>query len=167
MIQIYYGTGKGKTTAAIGQAIRGVGAGMKVAFIQFLKPDKSSELKILKKIDNLDIYIINTNTKFLWEIDDLSEIKKECKAGMKLIKRFLERKEYDMLILDEILHLIENDLMTETELIELLKNRKNEIIMTGRKIGDELEKIADIVTEMRKIKHSYDKGEKSKKGIEF
>jgi len=167
MIQIYFGTGKGKTTASIGQAIRGIGAGMKVAFIQFLKPENSSELKVLRKIDNLDVYTINKSDKFLWEMENLDEVKKEIKEGMKLLEKILDKKKYDMLILDEILHLVENNLIAEKELLILIENKNIEIILTGKKSGEELNKKADIVTEMKKIKHCYDKGKKPKKGIEF
>ncbi|MGM0508224.1 MAG: cob(I)yrinic acid a,c-diamide adenosyltransferase [Fusobacteriota bacterium] len=167
LIQVYFGDGKGKTTAAIGQAIRGAGAGMHVAFVQFLKNGSSSEISILKSIKNIDVYIINSNKKFLWELENLDKIKDETRKGLKNIKEIINKDNIDMLILDEVLHLIENEIISEQELLDLVYNKDIEIVITGKKIGKKIKKYGDIITNMKKIKHVYDKGVKAKKGIEF
>lgn len=165
MIQCYYGDGKGKTTAAIGQAIRMVGAGKKVQVIQFLKEGTSSEVKILQQLgievlytDLPDTYIDMGNPetiKMLSKLEDslFDKIDDSCEA----------------IILDEILDAITLNLINEGKVYDRLMSLKDnhEIILTGRAPNHKIKVILDYSTQMKKHKHPYDLGVKSRKGIEY
>lgn len=158
MIQIYYGFGKGKTTASIGQGVRALGSGMSVLLVQFLKDNKSSELKPLQKL-GFDIFEAPDSLPFnpgdfykSWVDDALSYIKSS---------------KSDMIILDEFIDIIGNfiDEASAVKFIEDLKGK--EVIITGHKKVDSLFNLADYVTHMDKVKHPFDLGVKARKGIEF
>jgi len=172
MIQVYYGDGKGKTTAAIGQAIRASGAGMRVAFVQFLKPNTSSEITVLEGLENIDVYSITTSTKFLWEIKDLTIIKAEVERGINLVRDMVKgdfTKEYDLIVLDEVLHLVINDFISERELMDIVLDADYgiEFVLTGSVASKFICDLADTVTCMNKVKHCYDSGIRARRGIEF
>ncbi len=177
-LHIYTGDGKGKTTAAIGLAIRAAGAGLKVAFVQFDKGFEGEEFyyerKILRKIENIDLYPTGTlrhqkdgSFRFGLTEEDI----KEAKRGLDISYKILREKKYDLVILDEIIVSIFTKLLKLEEVLELIKfwkeNCANELVLTGRYAPKEIIEEGDLVTEMKKIKHYYDFGEKSKKGIEY
>jgi cob(I)alamin adenosyltransferase len=171
LIHIYTGDGKGKTTAAIGLCIRVLGAGLKVIFVQFLKSENSSELNVLEKINtNLIIKRFNSQKKFIWNMNEneIEILKKETNEGYKYIKKIIENNLCDVLILDEFIWIINKNFINLKEFVELLnkKSESMEIILTGREAKEELINIADYVTEMKKIKHPFDKGIEARKGIE-
>jgi cob(I)alamin adenosyltransferase len=166
-IHLYTGNGKGKTTAAIGQAIRASGAGMKIFMAQFVKGMHYSELETLALIPQIKIvqyglecFIINKPGP-----KDIEYAQKGFQESAKII----ENNEFDIVILDEICIALYYHLIDLNELIHLLKNKPEtlEIIMTGRYASLELIEIADLVTEMKEIKHYYQKGTEARKGIEF
>lgn len=170
-VQIYTGEGKGKTTAALGNALRGAGRGMKVVFIQFLKGEESGEIKILKHIPNIEYIKININTKFWFQMDS-----EERKIYAEEVKKGLERSEimarsgrYDIVILDEIVCCGDMEIVSRESIENLIKirNRTSELILTGRGAWQSLIELGDTVTEMKKIKHCYDDGVPARMGIEF
>ncbi|MFN3966589.1 MAG: cob(I)yrinic acid a,c-diamide adenosyltransferase [Endomicrobiia bacterium] len=172
LIQVYTGDGKGKTTASIGQAIRSAGAGFNVCFIQFFKNKKiySSEHKILEKIPNIKILNICPDAPhFLKTEKQKNAIKNELKKALKSIKKITSSGKFDLVILDELNIGLHYGLIKLKELLNILskKSHKTEIIITGRYAPKKLLAIADLVTEMRKIKHYYDKKIPARKGIEF
>ena len=170
MFAIYTGDGKGKTTAALGQGLRAVGSGLKVYMIQFLKGGKTGELKSIEKLENFKIFRFEKPRDFVWNLkeDEIEELKKEIKEGYDFILKVLENKECDMLIIDEIMAVLAYKFLSIEEALEIINKMGNtEIIMTGRNAPKELIEKADLVTEMKMIKHYFDKGIKARKGIEF
>ena len=171
MLQIYTGDGKGKTTASIGQGIRAAGRGYRVCMVQFLKGGPTGELEIIKNIPNFNIFRFESPRDFVWNLkgDEIEELKLEIKEGYKFIIKTLENNECDLLIIDEIMGVLSYDFITKEEVIKLLESNKNniEIVMTGRNVPDYLVERADLITEMKPIKHYFDKGVPARKGIEY
>jgi cob(I)alamin adenosyltransferase len=165
-VHIYTGNGKGKTTASFGLALRASGAGLKVFIGQFVKGMFYSELNILPKIENItlkqygqDCFIVNKPTE-----NDI----KIAKDGLNEIKEVLQSGKYDLVILDEANIALYYELFSTEELIDILKNRasKTEVVITGRKAPEKLIEYADLVTEMKEIKHYYTQGVQAREGIE-
>ncbi|MDZ7798627.1 MAG: cob(I)yrinic acid a,c-diamide adenosyltransferase [Patescibacteria group bacterium] len=168
MIQVYTGEGKGKTTAALGLALRALGAGFRVLIIQFMKKGDYSEIKALKKFNNLEIKQFGSH-KFI----DKSKIKKEdferAEKGLAYAIKKIKNKKYNLVILDEINVALDFGLIKKDRLIKFLKNNSlsTEIVLTGRNAHDKIIKLADLVTIMNKNKHYFDQGLKARKGIEY
>lgn len=169
MIHCYTGNGKGKTTAAIGLGIRAIGAGKKVLMIQFLKDGKSSEVRFLKK------FALNFKIKSFGSGEFVLE-KRAGKKDFELVENALqafqvamESQQYDVIILDELNLAIDFGLVKEKKVLELLEKKPDdlEIVITGRDASDGIIKAADLVTEMREVKHYYKEGVKARKGIEY
>ncbi|HPP86512.1 MAG TPA: cob(I)yrinic acid a,c-diamide adenosyltransferase [bacterium] len=165
-IQLYTGNGKGKTTAALGLALRALGANLKICIIQFCKTCDTSEYKILSDFLGVDIYafgrkgFISKKTKKDFEI---------IAAAWRLTEQIIYSQKYDVLILDELNIAIYHKLLNILKVIDVLKNRPNnlEIVITGRYADKKIIEISDIVTEMREIKHYYKSANiKARKGIE-
>ncbi len=172
LIQVYTGDGKGKTTASIGQAIRSAGAGFNVCFIQFFKNKKiySSEHKILKKIPNIITYNFSPDAPhFIKTEKQKKAIQEECKRALKFIKKIISSGKFDLVVLDELNIALHYNIIKLKEILEILskKSQKTEIIITGRCAPKKLKAIADLVTEMKKIKHYYDKKIPARRGIEY
>jgi len=167
-IQLYTGNGKGKTTAALGLALRAAGNNMKIFVAQFVKGMHYSELDTIKnnlpqieiKQYGLDCFIVNAPTE-----KDINA----ARNGFNEVKKAVLSGCYDLIILDEACIAIFYKLFTVEELIDLIKLKKEEteIVITGRYAPPELVEIADLVTEMKEIKHYYAKGVEARKGIEF
>ncbi len=167
-IQIYTGNGKGKTTAAIGQAIRATGAGLQVYFAQFIKGKPYAETELIKeRIPEIEIkqfglkcFIVEQPTQ-----DDIEA----ANNGLKEVEKIILSGKYDMVVLDEITIALFYNLFETEQVIEILQNRPAhcEIVITGRYAPDGLLDIADLVTEMKEIKHYYQEGVEARKGIEF
>lgn len=166
-IQVYTGNGKGKTTAALGLALRAVGAGLKVYIIQFLKGLSYSEIKSLKKIRNIKVEQFGAKC-FIGKKPAQTDFELAKKALLK-VKKILLSKKYDVVILDEINVAIHFKLVSQKQVLVLLKNKpKNtELILTGRYAKKQIIKKADLVTEFKEVKHYYKKGILARKGIEF
>ncbi len=168
MFQIYTGNGKGKTTAALGLGLRAIGAGKKVLLIQFLKDGKSSELKAINKIKYFDFKIFGK--KGFVSKDNLIEKDYDlAKQGFNFAQKAIQSKKYDLIILDEMNMADYFGLIKTEDLINLIKKTPSdtELILTGRNASKKLIQLADLVTEMKEIKHYYTKNIKSRKGIEF
>ena len=172
LIQIYTGDGKGKTTAALGLALRAIGAGKKVAIIQFMKKGIYSEHRAIKKY-KLPILIESFGIGYYKIMGDKLAKEAHKKAAQKALQRareIIESKKYDLVILDEINVAIGFDLIDMNEVIDILITNNSipgTIVLTGRRTHPKLKKIAHLVTEMKKIKHPFDKGIIARKGIEY
>lgn len=168
-IHIYYGCGKGKTTAAIGQAVRAAGSGLKVLVVQFLKDNCSGERKILERIPDITCFHGKDQVKFVSRMNE--EEKRNLKEYNENIMDEIGKvcDFFDMVILDEILCAVWLKVLNEDILLQFLERKKEgiEIILTGHEATEKVLKIADYVTEIRKIKHPFDKGVKARKGIEY
>lgn len=166
MVHVYTGNGKGKTTSAIGLAVRAAGAGLNVYIGQFAKGRKYSELNSLERLDNIDIEQFGRK-KFIKNSADKLDIKK-AEKGYKKIKKILNSNEYDLVILDEANIAVYFDLFTVDQLIDLIedRNKKIEVVLTGRMADRKIIEYADLVTEMKEIKHYYNDGITARKGIE-
>jgi len=166
-VQVYTGNGKGKTTAAFGLALRAAGAGLKVYIGQFLKKGEYSELNSINRFEDL-IKIEQFGRKRFIGQEIREEDKELAKKGFKKIKEVIFSREYNVVILDEINVALYYGLLSEEDLINLIKNKPSdvELVLTGRHTSSQIIKIADLVTEMRKIKHYFSKGVTARKGIE-
>jgi len=170
LILLYTGNGKGKTTAALGQVLRAAGHGFKAAVIQFIKNmENTGEIRTAKKIlaEHLEIYPMGTG--FTWDAKDKEELPLAAEKGWILAKEKIRSGNYGMIILDELTYALNYGLLDQNEVIRFLEEKPSRlhIIITGRDADDKLIDLADLVTEMREIKHPYQKGVKAIKGIEF
>jgi len=168
-IQVYTGSGKGKTTAALGQAIRAAGIGLRVYIGQFLKAHECGELQSLKKLSSL-ITIEQFGRKgFIHptENPDEEDIRRAREGLKKCLDAMLSQK-YSIIVLDEINVAISFDLIEEKIVHSFLDKKPEnvEIILTGRFAPESIIKRADLVTEMKEIKHYYNKGVRARDGIE-
>ncbi len=166
-VQIYTGTGKGKTTAAIGLAIRAAGCGMKVFIGQFIKGMRYSEIKCLEKLkENITVRQYGLRC-FIREKASQEDIK-AAMAGFAEVKKVTMSGKYDVVILDELTIAEYFGLIPAHDILELMENKPAnvELVLTGRKTSQELIDRADLVTEMREIKHYYSRGITGRKGIE-
>jgi len=168
LVHIYTGSGKGKTTAALGLGLRAAGAGLKAHMIQFMKGRRYSELDALKNITNFTFVQYGRDEFVSKEKPEKIDIDLAQK-GFNYAKAIVKSEKYDLVILDEINVAIDYDLIDLKDVLELIKEKpkKLELILTGRYAHPELVKIADLVTDMLEIKHPYQKGVKARKGIDF
>lgn len=169
MIIVYTGNGKGKTTAALGLAMRAAGWSHKVAIIQFIKGyKKTGEWKIIERIPGIDIYQTFDDDK-IGIRKPRPEHAKSVNQVMKLAKKIIKNKKHDLVILDEINNAVHYGLVEVGEIIKLVEDKPVEmtIVFTGREAPDGLLEIADLVTEMKEIKHPFKKGIAAKKGIDY
>ncbi len=171
LIQIYTGDGKGKTTASVGQGIRACGRGLKVYMVQFLKSSDTGEMNILQNIDGFDVFRFQKERGFFWTLgeEEIKEVQRETDMALEFIENTLRENTCDVLILDEIMGAISNGLIQIPKLLRILEQKPEgmEVIMTGRNVPKELKEMADLVTEMKKVKHPFDKGIGARKGIEY
>jgi cob(I)alamin adenosyltransferase len=169
LIQVYTGNGKGKTTAALGLALRAVGHGLKVLFIQFMKGNIDyGELESSKKLSPyLTIKQMGRETFVSKTNPDPIDIKL-AQDGFALAKKAISNEEYSIVILDEINVAIDYGLIPLSDLLHLLDTKPKgiELILTGRNAKPEIIDKADLVTEMVERKHYYKKGVSARKGIE-
>ncbi len=169
LIQVYTGNGKGKTTAALGLALRAVGHGLKVMMIQFMKGNlQYGELESSKKLSPyLTIQQVGRETFVSKTNPDPIDIKL-AQEGLALAKKAIFTEEYDMVILDEINVAIDYGLIALSEVLHLLDHKPEgvELILTGRNAKPEVLERSDLVTEMVERKHYYKKGISNRKGIE-
>lgn len=172
LIHIYCGDGKGKTTAAMGLGMRAAGRNKKVLLTQFLKSNKTGELNSIEKLSEIFHVVKGVPAKkFVWNMNEEEklEIKKEHTNRFREVTKKAIEEEYDLLILDEIIATINRDFVMLSEVIDFLKNKPTglEVVMTGRNPKEELIELADYVSEIKAIKHPYNKGIKSRVGIEI
>lgn len=169
-VQIYTGNGKGKTTAALGLGFRAVGRGFKVLLVQFLKGMYTGELESIKKFDNFTTKRLGETNKFSWNLseDEKQELINKTQKEWREFTEFINNNPCDVLILDEVMGALKVGLISVEQLCQFIDNKPEgtELILTGRDVPKEIEDRADLITEMRKIRHYYDKGVTSRDGIE-
>lgn len=173
-IQVYTGNGKGKTTASLGLAMRAIGRGWNVLIVMFTKggndygelisfsqlcPGMKDNVKIVQA--GLDRIVYSTNLK--------DEDKKKIQEGWQIAKNAIKNDEYQLIILDEANIALDLGFIELNDMVETLKNKPNdmEIVLTGRNAKQEIIEAADLVSEIKPVKHYWDKGIKARKGIEF
>ena len=168
LVQVYTGNGKGKTTAAIGQAIRACGHGLKVFMIQFMKGREYGELKLARGMKNFTIEQYGLDT-FVEKNNPTEEDLELAQNGLERARQVIMSGNYDIVILDEINVAIDYGLIKLDAVINLIKNKPKgvELILTGRYAPREIIRIADLVSEIKEVKHHYTKGIKARKGIEY
>lgn len=174
LVQLYYGDGKGKTSAAVGSAVRAAGCGMKVLFYQFLKQPISGEVSVLKTIENIK-YVDNTvASPFLFNLSPQQQeyYRALYTKEVRKIKEELFSAKYDMVILDEAVDAFNLDILKPEDLFDMMENKPEttELIITGHEYPgisiEEIVKRADYVSCIKKIKHPFDHGQTLRKGIE-
>lgn len=170
LIIINTGNGKGKTTAALGQGLRATGHGFKVCVIQFIKSSyETGEAKAIRHsfAELIEFHVVGRG--FTWQEKDPEKTKQAGRKGWQLACDKIMSNQYDLIILDELTYLIKYQIIKESEVLAILKKRPQplHIIITGRNAGVNLIKAADLVTEMKAVKHPYELGIKGQKGIEF
>jgi cob(I)alamin adenosyltransferase len=167
LIQVYTGRGKGKTTAALGLALRAAGAGLRVYIGQFVKGASYGELNALKQIKNIKIEQLGRKC-FIKKRPGQKDIEL-ARVGFKKVKSIISKRIYDMVILDEINIALNLKLLETKDVIAMLQDApKNvELILTGRNAHPKVLQLADLVSEIKEVKHYYKKGIKARRGIEF
>lgn len=166
LIQIYTGDGKGKTTAALGLALRATGQGLRVGFIQFLKGVPGGEHNFASHYHAFDIIHVSTGNLFTKPHENVN---KEVKRTFAFAEERMSKGGYDVLILDEIFVAVQLELITTQQVLDLLDKKPDslELILTGRNAPEAVIQRADLVTEMRKIRHPFEKGIRARVGIEY
>jgi cob(I)alamin adenosyltransferase len=167
-IHVYTGSGKGKTTAALGLGLRAVGAGLKVHMIQFMKGRRYNELNSIEKLTNFT-YSQFGRDEFVSKEKPAQIDIDFAQKGLSYAKDVIKNEKYDMIILDEINVAIDYNLIKLKDVLKLIKEKpeKLELVLTGRNANPEIVKNADVVTEMLEIKHPYQQGITARHGIDF
>ena len=169
LLIIHTGDGKGKTTAALGLAFRALGCGFKVFMVQFIKGNwKYGELESAKRFEGaLEIY--QAGEGFTWDVPDDKRQRELAKAGWEKGRTAMESGTYRLVIFDEINYVLDYGYLPVSEVVEALKNKSRDlhVCLTGRNAPKELIEIADLVTEMKEIKHPFREGIVAQRGIEF
>ena len=172
MVIVYTGTGKGKTTAALGLSLRAIGYEHKVCMLQFIKGSwHYGEMDSSKKLGP-NFELIAVGKGFVGILDDKSpreEHKKYAAEALKICREKIFSEKYDIVILDEVNYAINLGLLDVNEIIKLIKEKpeKLDLVLTGNHAKEEIIELADLVTEMKEIKHPFKSGIKAKKGIDF
>lgn len=171
MIQIYTGDGKGKTTAAIGQCIRAMGAGYKVVFVQFMKGSKTSELNILRQLKDVTVLRSEKDFGFYTQMTeaDKTEITQIHNELFRKVTDIVNQDKCDLLVLDELTYPYEWNLIARDAVEELIchKPKQLELVITGRHPASLFMEHADYITEMKAVRHPYEKGTAAREGIEY
>jgi cob(I)alamin adenosyltransferase len=168
LVVVYTGNGKGKTTAALGMLLRAWGRGMKVCMLSFIKEETANfgEERAARK---LDIELIPLGGGFTWLSKDIEQDKALARRCWDLCKEKIASGQYDIVVLDEITYPITYGWLDVDEVIETLSDRPADlhIVITGREADEKLIEFADLVTEMREVKHPFSKGIKAQPGVDF
>lgn len=168
LIMVNTGDGKGKTTAAMGTGLRAVGAGMKVCMIQFIKGAwHYGELEAVKRLGNFEM--IPMGKGFTWDTQNPAEDKRTALEAWEECKRRALSGQYQLLIFDEINYVIDYGFIPVDDVVAFLKTKPEmlHVILTGRNAHPAVVEVADLVTEMKEIKHPFQKGIVAQKGIEY
>ena len=172
LVIVYTGNGKGKTTAALGMALRAIGYDHKVCMLQFIKGSwHYGEMDSSKKLEP-NFELIAVGKGFVGILDDNSpreEHEKYAAEAVRICREKIFSEEYDVIILDEVNYAITLGLIDVQEIIKIIKEKPSDLdlVLTGRDVKEEIVELADLVTEMKEIKHPFKSGIKAKKGIDF
>ena len=166
-VQVYTGDGKGKTTAALGLALRAAGAGLKVFIAQFIKKGRYSEHRALERFADL-VTVRQYGQGFILKEKPTDADVKAAKAGMREIREAVSSGAYDVIIIDEVNVALHYGLMDVEEVLRLIQEKPAsvELVLTGRNADERVISLADLVTEMKEIKHYSKQGVKARVGIE-
>ena len=166
LIQVYTGDGKGKTTAALGLALRAAGQGMRVGFIQFIKGETCGEHRFVSRYHPFEIVQMGGGGRRAGSGDEPSAA---ARHTLSYAREQMLSGRYDLLVLDEVLVAIRKGLITTQAVLDLMAARPDavELVLTGRDAPPEIVARADLVTEMRLIKHPFQKGIAARAGIEY
>ena len=169
LLMVYTGHGKGKTTAALGLAFRALGHGLPVCIIQFIKGSwKYGELQSAVRFsDLLEFHVVGEG--FTWQSRDPEADRRAARAGWDLARERIQAGRHHLIILDEFTYVLKFKMVDEDEAIACFRNRPEalHLLITGRDAPPSLTEAADLVTEMRELKHPFKAGIKAQKGIEF
>jgi cob(I)alamin adenosyltransferase len=169
LLIVFTGNGKGKTTAALGMALRAAGHGMKVLILQFIKGAWSyGELEALKRFEGITIEPLGSG--FTWQKESLEEDARLARSGWERAVAAMEESSYEMIILDELNYVLSYGLLPLESVLSATTKRPAHlhVVITGRGAPEELVRAADLVTEMHLVKHPYhEQGVKAQRGIEF
>ncbi len=169
LVQVYTGNGKGKTSAAFGLALRAIGRGLRVYVIQFIKGGFDyGELYIVDKLPNITLKAFGRG-KFVTEKPPKKEDIELAQKALALAEEVVKGGEYDIVILDEVNVALNLKLIRIEKVLELIRNKPEhvELVLTGRYASHEIIKAADLVTEMKEVKHPYNNVYQARKGIEY
>ncbi|HEX3044985.1 MAG TPA: cob(I)yrinic acid a,c-diamide adenosyltransferase [Bacillota bacterium] len=170
IIQVYTGDGKGKTTAAIGQALRSWGRGLKIIFYQWLKPSGvSGEQIAMAALDPvIPVYHLGPSGFIINRAPTPDEVKR-AREDWSRVRKAIFSGDYDLIVIDELSHAINTGLVQVEEIRETLLNKPMsvELVLTGRAMPEEIVAVADLVTEMKQVKHPYLNGLPAREGIEY
>jgi len=166
-VQVYTGNGKGKTTAALGLALRAAGAGLKVLLAQFCKGRPTGEHKALQRFDDLITVRQYGRDQFIDDPPTEEDIR-AAQGGLREVERLLASGEYQVVILDEVNFATCKKLISVEDILRLIETRPRqvELVLTGRHADPRVIERADLVTEMREVKHPYERGLGAREGIE-
>jgi len=167
LLIVYTGNGKGKTTAACGTLLRALGHGLRATTIQFLKGKWSTGERRYAESNELEWHVMGRG--FTWESQELKADKQRVRDAWQLAAEKILSGAYDLVILDEINYALHYGYLSCDELLEVMKQRPDgmHVVMTGRNAPEALVEAADLVTEMREVKHPYKKGIAAQKGIDY
>ena len=169
LVQVYTGNGKGKTSAAFGLTLRASGRGLKVYIIQFIKGGFDyGELYVIDRLPNVTLKAFGRG-KFITTKPPEQEDIKLAEEALRLTEKIVQSDEYDVVILDEINVALNLKLISLNRMLKLIKHKPEhtELVLTGRCAPEEIIEMADLVTEMREIKHPFNKGFTARKGVEY
>lgn len=166
-VQVYTGDGKGKTTAVLGLAVRAAGAGLKVFIAQFVKGAEYSEIKALQRFSDL-ITLKQYGRGCFIRQEAAEEDRRLAVAGLEEVEKIMLSGEYQVIILDEVNIATHFSLFPVERVLEMIKKKPVgvELVLTGRRADPRVIEVADLVTEMREIRHYYQKGVEAREGIE-
>ncbi|HJD41539.1 MAG TPA: cob(I)yrinic acid a,c-diamide adenosyltransferase [Candidatus Mediterraneibacter quadrami] len=171
LIHIYCGDGKGKTSAATGLAVRAAGCGKQVLFARFLKNEESGELEILDRIPEIHVIHLERSFGFYRTLteEEQAEVRQMYEALWQDIVRRAETDVYDVLVMDEFMAAYNYGLIGHDAAFAFLREKPErlEVVLTGRDPDGDLVELADYVSEIRKVKHPFDRGIRARRGIEY
>lgn len=167
LLMVFTGNGKGKTTAALGMALRAAGHGLPVCVIQFIKGRRTGELEAIGHLPGVEIYVMGRG--LTRRSDNIEEDRRLALEGWEFAKERIESGKYALVILDELTYLLRYGLLELAPCLEALARRGPErhVLVTGRYAPEGLIAAADLVTEMRAVKHPLERGVRAQAGIEF
>jgi len=173
IVSVYTGNGKGKTTAALGLLVRACGAGWRVGLVRLLKDESSSEMAILAKLNRLKVLTASPElTGFCSDlpIAEQQTVMQQARAALTEAARWIEIHDIDLLVVDEVIVAIDLGLVDEEQVLRLFSLARQQgvdLVVTGRNASAELQQAADLVTEMREVKHPFQEGFPARRGFEF
>jgi cob(I)alamin adenosyltransferase len=169
LLMVFTGDGKGKTTAALGLAMRAAGHGFKTCFVQFIKGSwKYGELEAVKRFpDEIDLHVMGRG--FTWKSKDLETDKAAARRAWLFAQEVMDSGRYYLVVLDEFTYLLNYGIIEVQNAVSVFEHKPGglHVAVTGRNAPEELLAVSDLVTEMREIKHPFKTGIKAQKGIEF